>query len=253
MAIFEWINSLVDPVLRPILSINPFLAILLVSLFISLLITLIYKWMTDQELMKTLKQDMKVMQKELKELKQHPKKMMEHQKKIMEKNMKYMMHSLKPTLVTFVPIILIFGWLNAHMSYYPILPGDEFRTTINFEEGVYGNVSLLETPGLEIVSQSQQEISNNKAEWTLKGEEGEYKLEYDLKGKTYTTELVITKDSQYGTPIKNIRDGFVDSIQIEHRKKVVMNLFGWKLGWLGTYIIFSIIFSMGLRKLLKVH
>jgi uncharacterized membrane protein (DUF106 family) len=32
-----------------------------------------------------------------------------------------------------------------------------------------------------------------------------------------------------------------------------MNLFGWEVGWLGTYIVFSIVFSMGLRKILKLH
>lgn len=52
------------------------------------------------------------MQKELKELKDNPEKFMEAQKMMMEKNMQYMKHSMKPTLITFVPLILIFGWLR---------------------------------------------------------------------------------------------------------------------------------------------
>ena len=67
------------------------------------------------EYMKELKGEMKEFQKEMKDLKDDPKKMMEVQKRAMEKNMKYMLQSLKPTLFTFIPLILIFGWLR---SYY---------------------------------------------------------------------------------------------------------------------------------------
>lgn len=84
------------------------------SLILTAFITLIYKYVTDQELMKSLKQEMKDMQKEMKEFKEDPKKMMEVQKKVMEKNMKYMMHSFKPMLITFIPLILVFGWLRNH-------------------------------------------------------------------------------------------------------------------------------------------
>ena len=44
-----------------------------------------------------------------------------------------------------------------------------------------------------------------------------------------------------------------ESIQVMHNKLITLNLFGWKLGWLGAYLIFSIVTSIGLRKLFKVY
>ena len=76
--------------------------------------------MTNQELMKSLKAEIKDFQKEMKGYKDDAVKMMELQKKAMQKNMKYMKHSMKPTLFTFVPIIIIFGWLRT--TYTPIGP-----------------------------------------------------------------------------------------------------------------------------------
>ncbi|MFH1972869.1 MAG: EMC3/TMCO1 family protein [archaeon] len=108
-------NSFLDPVLGPVMSIPSPWNLLLISFILTTIITLIYKFVTDQKMMKELKDEMKAFQKEMKELKDNPSKMMEVQKKAMEKNMKYMMHSLKPTLITFIPIIFIFGWLR---SYY---------------------------------------------------------------------------------------------------------------------------------------
>ncbi|MBI4447344.1 DUF106 domain-containing protein [Candidatus Woesearchaeota archaeon] len=90
--------------------------LIIISFILTLIVTLAYKFFTDQKLMKELKEEMKALQKEVKELKDHPEKMMEAQKKAMEKNMKYLMHSMKPTLITFIPIILIFGWLRQYYT-----------------------------------------------------------------------------------------------------------------------------------------
>jgi len=65
--------------------------------------------------MKTLKEDLKAVQAEMKAAKNEPEKLLSLQKVSMEKNLKYMAQSLKPMLITFIPIIFIFGWLR---NYY---------------------------------------------------------------------------------------------------------------------------------------
>ena len=94
------------------IEISPIFGLIFISFILTLLITLVYKYLTDQELMKTLKDDVKFLQKKMKEFKDNPKKVMEIQKEAMEKNTKYMMQSLKPTLITLIPLIFIFGWLR---------------------------------------------------------------------------------------------------------------------------------------------
>jgi len=248
------LDSVFNPILLPLFKLGPLFMILIVSLIVSLVITFVYKWMTDQDLMKTLKGDVKSMQKEMKQLKDNPEKMMKMQKKAMEKNMKYMMHSLKPTLVTFIPLILIFGWLNAHMAFDPINPNEPFTTTIWMDEDIYGDVTLSAVPnGLSIQGNATQEIVKERATWILKGDAGEYSMDYEYKGRHYDMDVLITDEQLYGEPIKKVKDDIVVKTEIGYEKIIVMNLFGWKLGWLGTYIIFSLIFSLGLRKILKIH
>src|SRR3989344_2060351 len=123
-------ENLLNPVFAPLLNLPTLWAVILLSFLISLIITIIYKYTTDQNLMKSLKEEMKEMQKEMKELRNNPEKAMQVQKKVMKTNGKYMMQSLKSTLYSFLPIILIFGWMNAHLAYIPILPGQEFGTKI---------------------------------------------------------------------------------------------------------------------------
>ena len=109
------LEGIFDPTLGWLLNTLPApWGLLVISFLLTLLITLAYKYITDQELMKTLKADMKAIQAEAKALKDDPKAAMAKQKEAMDKNMKYMMHSFKPMLFTFIPIILVFGWLRAY-------------------------------------------------------------------------------------------------------------------------------------------
>jgi len=262
-------QELLNPIFSPLLKLNPFFAILLISFLISLFIVLIYKKFTDQNLMKQLKTEIKEHQKQMKELKNHPEKMMKVQKKAMETNTKYMMHSFKPTLFTFIPIILIFGWLNAHMGYYPLEQGDEFTVTAFFDEGADGTITMESRDGITLLDSNVQDIRDEKAEWVLKGDAGTYSIDYKYDNQEFDHRLVIVEkfeDRDYAKPkLKSselgIKDTDLDEILISNKKVQPLKqipLIGsipWigNFGWLGTYILFSITFSIILRKVLKVY
>ncbi|MAF51121.1 MAG: hypothetical protein CMH64_03445 [Nanoarchaeota archaeon] len=91
---------------------NPLWALIVISFFLMLITTLIYKYFTDQEAMKALKQEMKDIQNEMKEFKEDPAKMMELQKKSFSKMGESFKHQIKPMLITFVPFIILFPWLR---------------------------------------------------------------------------------------------------------------------------------------------
>jgi len=52
---------------------------------------------------------------------------------------------------------------------------------------------------------------------------------------------------------EKIKNSRLELIRIDNNPKKLLNIFGWKVGWLWAYIIFSIIFSMLLRKIIKVY
>ena len=245
--------SFLDPVFGPLLQLPLFWAILILSFAVSLLITIIYKFTTNQSLMKQLKDELKEFQKEMKELKHDPSKMMAVQKKAMQTNMKYMMHSMRSTLITFLPIIFIFGWMQANLAYQPILPGEEFTAALNFQQNTAGNVTIEIPEGITLDGSTVKEVDTSTVKWVLKGKEGEYLLNFDYKGMKYDKDIIITSKQAYKPVLKKINDDNLKSIQIENQPIKILNLFGWKVGWLGSYIIFSLIFSMVLRKIMKIY
>ncbi len=249
--------SILDPIFMPLLKLPMLWSIFIISLIVSVIIIVIYKFTTNQNLMKQLKDEMKAFQKEAKELKAHPEKAMQVQKQAMKTNMKYMAHSMRSTLVTFIPIILIFGWMNANLAFEPIYPDQEFSVSAILGKGTEGNIKLIAPDGVEVLGNSIQEIKDNEASWILKGEEGDYlnenALEFEFEGQTRYKDLIITKEQRYAKIKEKIKNSGLKMIEIKNEPMKILNLFGWRIGWLGTYIIFSLVFSILLRKIFKVY
>ena len=110
------LESLFDWLFAPLLAFGDAWGIVLISLLLTLFINIFYKLFTDQELMKELKKELKVLQKEMKTLKDNPERFLKVQKEAMSKNLIYMKHSMKPTLITFLPLIIIFGWMRSRFQ-----------------------------------------------------------------------------------------------------------------------------------------
>jgi uncharacterized membrane protein (DUF106 family) len=250
------------------LTLPPVISIMIVSLVISVFMVFVYKWMTDQRLMKELKTKMKGLQDKMKASRDNPKKLMEYQKDAMESNMQYMMQSFKPTLVTFIPIILVFGWLNTHMGYDPLIQDTQFTITAAFDPGATGMIDMVNLPkDITLLTAERQNIVNSSAKWALQGKAGRYTLSYKYGDVTVQHPIVITDgEHTYAKPILReqdlgVKNTILSTITISNKRVEplrnipIIGMIPWinGFGWLGTYILFSIGFSMLIRRMLKVY
>lgn len=258
MAYYDFLNV----AFAPLLKLPTVWAVLILSFLISLIIIVITKYTTNQEMMKTLKEEMKSYQKQTKELKGNPTKMMEMQKKAMEANMKYMSHSLKPTLITLIPIFLIFGWMNATFAYENIKPGQEFKFHAVFDENADGFAEIIVPGEIAVAGEKKAQLLpgnvnqrsyEKTASWSLNGEEGEHLIEVSYNGEKQQHSVLITSQNKYMQPLKQT-SGIIQLLFVEHKKRVLIPI-GFRdwFGWLGTYILSSIALTMALRKILKVY
>ncbi|HLC56565.1 MAG TPA: EMC3/TMCO1 family protein [Candidatus Nanoarchaeia archaeon] len=95
---------------------QPIIFITLVSLGLTLIVTLIYKFTTNQTVIKASKEEMKRIREELKANKGNNEKLMELNKRSLELSMEQMKHSFKPMIITFLPVILVFAWMRKYFS-----------------------------------------------------------------------------------------------------------------------------------------
>jgi uncharacterized membrane protein (DUF106 family) len=105
-----------------ILQQNALLSIIGISAALAFGSTLVYKYATDQGLMKSLREEIKRLQNEMKLHKTEPQKLAEIQSKLMPLNMRMMSQSMKPMLLTIVPFIIIFALLGKVYNNMIVIP-----------------------------------------------------------------------------------------------------------------------------------
>lgn len=107
------LNSFFDAVFGRLIDYNQLIALLVISFILTLITTLAYKYLTDQNKIKLLKDELKAIQEEMKKFKDDPKKMIELQKQSFQKGFIDMMrHQMKPLIITLVPLFIVFNWLR---------------------------------------------------------------------------------------------------------------------------------------------
>ena len=145
--------------------------------------------------------------------------------------------------------------MNAHLIYEPVYPGETYSVTAEFAKGVSGEAQLIADKGTDLLSPAKQVI-NKGATWDLKSTEGEHLLTVALGNQSQAKNILITTEFRYEPAFELYTHSDIIKITINYTKLKPLgdfSLFGWYPGWLGLYIIFSIIFSIGLRKLFKVY
>ena len=114
------VHYVLDPTAGVLLNWNATLGIVLFSAAISLFITLIQKYTTDQETLRQIKKEQKILQEEIKKYKHDPEKVMALNKKQLEFLPRTMDITLRPIMYTSIPIILFFRWFNDYFAANPI-------------------------------------------------------------------------------------------------------------------------------------
>ncbi len=250
MGIVETLNT---NYLSWLISMPYFWSILIVSLVVTLLTTLIYKFATNQSELKRIREEMKKHQDEIKKhSKANPKKAMEIQKKVMSLSGEQMKHSFSSMIYTFLPVILIFGWMSSSLAFAPILPNNDFNITVYAE-----NVKLTTAPELTILNNATFAIDKQMVTvFTMQGASaGKYTIQLEKADVKQAFEILITDEQRYYGPVfafKNVLNKAVVS-NAEVKPLGSISIFGWHPGWLGTYMILTLILSSLLRKAMKVY
>lgn len=254
----SFLDTIFNPVFLPLLHFNVFVGIIVLSGLITLVVTLGYKYFSNQDEMKRLKDRQKEFQVQMKALRDKPEEMMKVQKEAMSVNFEYMKHSFKPMLITMLPVLIIFSWMAGHLSFEPIYPGESYSVSAVFKEGLVGKAGIDVSEGTEVLNGKEQEIKDGKVTWSLRNmKEGEYDVKVTHGTVEQSRKVFVSTELKVEDAVTIFEHSDIEQINVNYAKLRPLGdkavLFGWYPGWLAWYLVFSIVFSIGLRKVMNVY
>src|SRR3989344_7239240 len=101
---------------KELMLLNPKVSIIAVSVLVTLMMIWVTKRFTNQNRMKELKEIQKTCQIKVKENRDNTKELAKVQKEMLNCSMELTKHSMKPLLFTFIPLLLLIGWLRVVFS-----------------------------------------------------------------------------------------------------------------------------------------
>lgn len=231
------------------LTLPQWLGILSLSAVITALMTLAYVALTDQKEMRRLKAELKVLQKDVRASAADPKKSAKIQKKLLTLNGEIMKKSLRPTLYTLIPVLFVFGWMAANFAFDPVLPGDEVRFVVETQDP-----ARLTLSGVDVLGNATRETVESQVAYTLVAPERSVNITVTNEdGQFITRELLLNQTEGLISEARH-EDSFVSS-EIEYPKSQPFGdfeFFGYNPGWLFTYILFSLVLNVALRKAFNI-
>ncbi|MEK6901770.1 MAG: EMC3/TMCO1 family protein, partial [Nanoarchaeota archaeon] len=214
-----FLDTIFNPVFLPLLELNVFVGIIILSALITLVVTLGYKYFSNQDEMKRLKERQKEFQAQMKSMRDKPEEMMKVQKEAMSVNFEYMKHSFKPMLITMLPVLIIFSWMAGHLSYEPIYPGESFSVSAVFKEGLVGKAMIKVGEGVEVLNEKEQEIKDGKAMWSLRAaKEGDYNITVISGTVTQSRVVLVSKELKVADALNAFSHSDIEQINVNYAK-----------------------------------
>jgi len=109
-------HKILDPALDPLLNWNVFWGMTLIVFILTLVMTFVQKYGTDQETLRYIKKEQKRIQSDMKKYKEHPEKLMQLNKEQMEFMGKMFKLSMGSIVYTAVPFVLLIRWFGDYFA-----------------------------------------------------------------------------------------------------------------------------------------
>jgi hypothetical protein len=244
-----------------------------ISFLTGILMLIIYRYTSNQEGIKRIKNKIKAHLLELRLFKDSLPATFQAQGNLFLCTFKYMALNLKPLLFMIVPILLILIQCNFWFGYQSLRIGDKALLKVKLTEEADPNdvqITLEPNSGVVIDTPALRIGEEREIDWRLRAEEqGLHELiikvnDQQIIKSVAVEERPLTKIS----PLK-VRSNFLDellypmeppidkdmlvqSVELAYPLKY-LSFFGWNMHWIIAYFILSIIFGFAFKGVFKVE
>jgi uncharacterized membrane protein (DUF106 family) len=266
-------GKIFDILFFPFRGMSPWIGMTLISFLTGLLMLFVFKWTSNQQGIKKVKNKIKAHLLELRLFKDSMSQSLRSQGNILRCNLKYISYSAKPMLVMILPLILILIQLNFWFGYEALQPGQSAILKIKLNEDqdpMATQIAVQPSSGLVMETAPLRIQDSPEIDWRFSAtQEGIQQFTVTIDGETVTKKVSVAQKPLSKISPHKPSQKFLDqilypaeppvhsrvpiqTIEIQYPAKN-MDLFGWKIHWIIAYFVLSIVFGFAFKGVFKVQ
>ena len=266
--VFHAIATVWDLVMRPLVWLHPWVAMLVISLVTSVVVLFVYKYTSNQKAMLRVKDRLKASFLAFSLYRDSLRVIVFSSLRILRDNFHYMALNIVPLLVMIGPVLVVMVQLDGWYGHSPLRSGDEALVKAQVDGHLIEDGVSLDVPsGLTLTAPPVRIPSENEVVWRLQAlREGEHTVTLRL-GETAVEKVVHVGAGTRRVSMKRHAGGFLDAFFHPGEKRIdeagvravsvafapaEMSLFGWSIHWIWVFLVLTLVLAFALRDLFKV-
>lgn len=261
-----------DWLFEPFKRVDPFWALLAVSLLTTFVFLKVFRRTTNSTKLQEAKNKMQARLLEVRLFKDSPYIVLAALAGMLGCNLRYLKHSLKPTLLLLPPLVVLMIHLDAWFGHAPLRPGQAALVRVKFLESArqdFNDVSLEAAAGLAIETPSLRVPQEEEISWVVRASQtGQYLLNVKGTGSVAQKTVVVAERGWERVAPRVVTAGFwnqwahpgeaslpqggpVEWLEVNYPVRS-LGLFGWEVHWLLLFFVLTCVFGFVGSKLLGV-
>ena len=266
--IIRWLDWL----FVPFKSIDPFWALLAVSLTTTLIFLEVFRRTTHSAKLEEAKNGMQARLLEVRLFKDSPSIVVGALVGMLACNLRYLKHSLKPTFFMLLPLVVLMIHLDAWFGHVPLRPGQAALVRVKLQGSApqpSSEVSLEAATGLTIETPSLRIPKEREISWVVRASQtGRYAVSV-RSGDSAAQQTIVVADGGWDRVMPRVvtagfwnqwaypggaslpRYGPIEWVEVNYPDRSLA-LFGWKAHWLVLFFVLACVLGFVGSKLLRV-
>lgn len=258
------ISGFFDLVLSPFSGMSPYAGLTTLSVVTGVVMVFLYRWTTDQEKLKEVRDRIKILFIEIRLYKDDMAEMFAIQRDILKENMRYLRYTMKSAIVLIIPILFILVDMNVRYSYRPVRPGESFIVSAFTENREsLDRVDLSLSSGLTVEVPAIRVPAENRVSWQIRaGSSGISNLTFHQGKQEYVRSVLVSNriervypDTDKGESwasrlIPDAKfvptDSPIKTVRVEYPEQG--SFFGLQPGWLYFFFLVSMIAGLIVKR-----
>jgi len=266
--IIRWLDWLFGPFKR----VDPFWALLAVSLVTTFIFLEVFRRTTSSTKLQEAKNNMQARLLEVRLFKDSPSIVLAALAGMLACNLRYLKHSLKPTLLMLPPLVMLMIHLDAWFGHAPLRPGQAALVRVKILESArqaFDDISLEAAAGLAIETPSLRVPPEKEISWVVRASQtGQYLLNVRGAGSAAQKTIVVADGgwervaprlvtaglwNQWSHPGEASlpRDGLIEWVEVNYPDRSLA-LLGWETHWLVLFFLLTCVLGFVGSKLLRI-